>query len=80
MKCKFCETEITKHVFDLGNTAISNALIKEEDFHRQETLYPLILYTCPSCFLVQIEEQASSENIFDEEYVYFSSLSLQCFW
>ena len=32
MKCKFCEAKITEHVFDLGNTAISNALIKEEDF------------------------------------------------
>ena len=78
MNCKFCETKIGEHVFDLGNTAISNALIKKENFHSQETLYPLILYTCPSCFLVQIEEQASSENIFDDEYVYFSSLS--SFW
>ena len=34
MKCKFCEAKITEHVFDLGNTAISNALIKEEDFHK----------------------------------------------
>ena len=76
MKCKFCKTKIDEPIFDLGNTAISNALIKEEDFHNKEILYPLILYICPKCFLVQIEEQSSSKDIFDDEYVYFSSLSL----
>ena len=76
MKCKFCKTKIDEPIFDLGNTAISNALIKEEDFHNKEILYPLILYICPKCFLVQIDEQASSKVIFDDEYVYFSSLSL----
>jgi len=75
MNCQFCNTKINEKVFDLGNTAVSNSLIKKDDFHKKETLYPLILYTCPKCFLVQIEEQARSENIFDDEYVYFSSLS-----
>ncbi|SVB58081.1 uncharacterized protein METZ01_LOCUS210935 [marine metagenome] len=78
MRCKFCNTEITDATFDLGSTAISNALIKEANLNSVEETFPLILYTCSKCFLVQIEEQVASNRIFTEEYVYFSSLSK--FW
>lgn len=75
MKCKFCNTAISNSTFDLGNTAISNALIQQSDLNSSEETFPLILYTCPKCFLVQVEEQLASSIIFNEEYVYFSSLS-----
>ena len=78
MKCKFCNTAISDATFDLGNTAISNALIEEENLNSVEETFPLILYTCSKCFLVQIEEQVANNRIFTEEYVYFSSLSK--FW
>ena len=78
MRCKFCNTEISDATFDLGSTAISNALIKEANLNSVEETFPLILYTCSKCFLVQIEEQVASNRIFTEEYVYFSSLSK--FW
>jgi len=75
MHCGFCHTKIEGITFDLGNTAVSNALIDKDSFHKKEAIYPLILYTCPNCLLVQIEEQEKSDNIFDCNYVYFSSLS-----
>jgi SAM-dependent methyltransferase len=78
MKCKFCSTKIKDSTFDLGSTAISNALIEKENLDSIEEIVPLILYTCPNCFLVQIENQVSSGKIFNENYVYFSSLSK--FW
>ena len=78
MRCKFCNTEISDATFDLGHTAISNALIEEANLNSVEETFPLILYTCPKCFLVQIEVQVASDRIFTEEYVYFSSLSK--FW
>ena len=78
MRCKFCNTAISDATFDLGNTAISNALIEEANLNSVEETFPLILYTCPKCFLVQIEVQVASDRIFTEEYVYFSSLSK--FW
>lgn len=40
-----------------------------------ETFYPLKVYTCPACFLVQIDEYKKSDAIFDNDYVYFSSFS-----
>ena len=78
MKCKFCTTKIIDKTCDLGSTAISNALIEKENLNSVEEIIPLILYTCPKCFLVQIETQVSSHKIFNEKYVYFSSLST--FW
>jgi SAM-dependent methyltransferase len=78
MRCKFCNEAISQITFDLGNAAISNALIQEANLHSLEETFPLILYTCPQCFLVQVEEQVPSNRIFNDEYVYFSSLSK--FW
>jgi SAM-dependent methyltransferase len=78
MRCKFCDSLISDCTFDLGNTAISNELIHESKLHSVEETFPLLLYTCKECFLVQVEEQVPSDRIFNEEYVYFSSLSK--FW
>ena len=78
MKCKFCNTAISDATFDLGSTAISNALIERVNLNSVEETFPLILYTCSKCFLVQIEIQVAINRIFTEEYVYFSSLSK--FW
>lgn len=75
MKCKFCNTKIENITFDLGNTAPSNSLISSKDLFKSENTYPLVLYTCPDCFLVQIEEQVGGSDIFNEDYVYFSSAS-----
>ena len=75
MRCKFCDSLISDCTFDLGNTAISNELIHESNLHSMEEIFPLMLYTCKECFLVQVEEQVPSDRIFNEEYVYFSSLS-----
>ena len=78
INCKFCDAKINNITFDLGNTAISNALLKQEELNTLEKIFPLVLYTCPKCYLVQIDCDIESSVIFNEEYVYFSSLS--SFW
>ncbi len=75
MNCKFCDTTLGMPIFDIGNTAISNDLIAEDRFHCLESIYPLILYICPQCLLVQIEQHKEGYEIFNEDYVYFSSYS-----
>jgi SAM-dependent methyltransferase len=75
MKCAFCKTEIDSITLDLGNHSPSNSLIAFNNIFSVEKTYPLVLYTCPNCYLVQIEDQVSSSEIFDEDYVYFSSAS-----
>ncbi len=44
------------------------------DFNRGEVYYPLHVYVCENCFLVQLEQYESAENIFGD-YAYFSSYS-----
>ena len=44
------------------------------DFPRGEVYYPLHVHVCDQCFLVQLEEYESAENIFTD-YAYFSSFS-----
>ncbi len=75
MNCRFCQTPL-EHVFiDLANSPASNSFLTAGQLNEPETFYPLKVYTCANCFLVQIDEYKKSDAIFDNEYVYFSSFS-----
>ena len=75
MICRFCKTQL-EHVFiDLQNSPASNSFLKEEELNEPETFFPLKVYTCSNCFLVQIDEYKKSDSIFNGDYVYFSSYS-----
>jgi 2-polyprenyl-3-methyl-5-hydroxy-6-metoxy-1,4-benzoquinol methylase len=75
MQCRFCKTEL-EHVFiDLFNSPASNSFLTKEQLNEPEVFYPLKVYTCSNCFLVQIDEYKKSDAIFNNEYVYYSSYS-----
>jgi len=75
MKCRHCNTEL-EHVFvDLINCPPSNSMLKEDQLNEPETYFPLKIFTCHNCFLVQVDEVKNAEEIFDSEYTYFSSFS-----
>lgn len=72
--CRFCGTGL-QHVFcDLGMSPLSNAFLAADMLNQMEPFYPLRAYVCAQCFLVQLEEFESPEQIFSE-YAYFSSYS-----
>ena len=75
MECRFCKTELTNVFIDLINSPASNSFLTAEQLNEPETYYPLKVYTCPQCFLVQVDEYKKSDAIFDSNYVYFSSYS-----
>jgi len=72
--CRFCSAPLTQTFVDLGMSPICNDMIKPEDAKKMEPFYPLHTYVCSNCYLVQLEEFVSPENIFDD-YTYFSSYS-----
>lgn len=75
MNCRFCKTPL-EHVFiDLFNSPASNSFLKEAELNEPETFFPLKVYTCHHCFLVQVDEYKKSDAIFNSDYVYFSSYS-----
>ncbi len=75
MKCRFCQTQL-EHVFlDLGTAPPSNAFLSKAQLSEPELYFPLKLFTCQTCFLVQVDEVQNHVALFSEDYVYFSSFS-----
>ncbi len=75
MNCRFCGAALTHEFIDLANAPPSNSFLTEEQLNEPEVFYPLKLYVCNSCFLVQIDEYKKSGAIFNSGYVYYSSFS-----
>jgi SAM-dependent methyltransferase len=55
-------------------TPLSNSYIAADELQAEEQFYPLHAYVCGACFLVQLDEFASPQEIFSD-YAYFSSFS-----
>ncbi len=73
--CRFCGAPLA-HVFaDLGATPLSNRFLTAADLSRMEPHYPLTVYVCGRCLLVQLEEFEPPSAIFTSDYAYFSSFS-----
>lgn len=75
MKCRFCKTELNDLFLDLGSAPPSNAFLSPADLNEAESYFPLRLFTCRNCFLVQVDEVQKHDRIFSSDYLYFSSFS-----
>jgi len=72
--CRFCGS-ILRHTFvDLGSSPLANSFLKPVQLNQMEPFYPLHAFVCDRCFLVQLNEVVSPEDIFTD-YAYFSSYS-----
>ncbi len=72
--CRFCGAGLTRTFVDLGMSPLCETYPSVADLNRGEMFYPLHVFVCEKCFLVQLEEFESPENIFSD-YLYFSSYS-----
>jgi 2-polyprenyl-3-methyl-5-hydroxy-6-metoxy-1,4-benzoquinol methylase len=75
MKCRFCKNELNNIFIDLINSPASNSFLNKEQLNEPEVFFPLKIYLCEKCKLVQVDEYKNSEDIFNAEYAYFSSFS-----
>lgn len=75
MNCRFCKNPLTQEFVDLVNSPPSNAYLRAEQLNEPEVFYPLRVFVCEKCFLVQIDEYKKADEIFDQNYAYFSSFS-----
>lgn len=75
MKCRHCQTELNLTFIDLGTSPPSNSYITNITIHKPEKYFPLRVFVCETCWLVQTEDYAGAEELFDEDYAYFSSYS-----
>ncbi len=78
MNCRHCASALhdPAHLFvDLGAAPPSNAFLTPAQMGQPETHFPLKVFTCPACFLVQVDEVQHHAALFSPDYVYFSSYS-----
>ena len=75
MRCRHCRAEVSLPFVDLGSAPPSNAYLRPEDLDRPERWYPLRVLTCERCWLVQTQDFAAAEELFDGDYAYFSGFS-----
>ena len=75
MKCRHCNAELTLPLIDLGCAPPSNAYLAEKSLKAPEKWFPLKVLLCSECWLVQTEDYAGAEELFDADYAYFSSFS-----
>src|SRR5713101_6353232 len=72
--CRFCGSGLRHTFTDLGMSPPCESNLSADQLNQMEPFYPLHVFVCEHCFLVQLEEYVSPENIFTE-YAYFSSYS-----
>jgi hypothetical protein len=75
MNCRHCNSELTNSFLDLGFAPPSNAYIGTRNNNTPEIYYPLKIMVCNKCWLVQTEDYARFDELFSNNYAYFSSAS-----
>jgi SAM-dependent methyltransferase len=72
--CRGCGASVTRSVLDLGSTPLANSYLDAADLALPERKYPLHVFICESCLLVQLKAVVSPQELFTD-YAYFSSYS-----
>jgi len=70
--CRICKSGSLTKFLDLGKTPLANAFLSENETHHPEEVYPLEVYFCHNCNLVQLIHVVSKEKLF-RDYIYFPS-------
>ena len=73
-ECRSCGGNQGRLVLDLGLQPLANNLLRPEDLGKTEPRFPLRLFICPACWLLQIADLVPPVELFSE-YLYFSSFS-----
>jgi len=72
--CRACGSTHGELVLDLGVQPLANNLLRPEDLGKPEPRFPLRVFVCPDCWLLQITDLVPPVEMFTE-YLYFSSFS-----
>lgn len=75
MNCRHCAAPLSHTFLDLGFAPPSNAYLTAADLAKPEKYFPLRVKVCDQCWLVQTEDHAQANELFNPDYAYFSSTS-----
>jgi SAM-dependent methyltransferase len=73
-QCRFCKSSLEHTFVDLGASPLCQSFLSADQLNHMEPFYPLNVYVCGSCFLVQLQEYVAPQDIFSD-YLYFASFS-----
>jgi SAM-dependent methyltransferase len=74
LTCRFCGAAVNDRVVDLGMSPLCESYLATDDLNKMEPFYPLQVWVCSQCLLVQLDQYVGAEDIFSD-YAYFSSFS-----
>jgi hypothetical protein len=72
--CRICSSPLHHKFVDLGVSPLCETFLEAGQLNAMEPFFPLCVYVCERCFLVQLQEYVAPDEIFSE-YAYFSSFS-----
>lgn len=75
INCRICETRLTNQFLDLGFSPLANSYVNKKNYFKEENYFPLKVFFCKKCKLVQLPEHEKPDKIFSN-YDYLSSPSL----
>jgi SAM-dependent methyltransferase len=73
LTCRSCGSARLGQILDLGTTPLADALLTEKQIAAPSLTFPLEVYFCSDCSLVQIGETVPPDVVFDKDYPYYSS-------
>lgn len=73
--CRASGSSDLREFLDLGVTPLADALVAPNGLDQPEPRFPLALAFCPESALVQITEDVPEDQLFVDNYLYFSSFS-----
>ena len=74
-QCRHCSERLEYQILDLGHQPPSNNYLSQKQLDEKEITYPLVLFLCEKCGLVQLPETLKPKELFTADYAYFSSTS-----
>src|SRR5438132_387634 len=72
--CRLCGSSLGEPFLDLGQQPLCESILRKDQLNQMEPFFPLQVYLCDECMLVQLDQYVSPDHIFTE-YAYFSSYS-----
>jgi len=75
MSCRHCSSEENFEFINLGSSPASNSYLSKEELEMPESWFPLQVFVCLGCFLVQTKILKEDLGLFQNDYAYFSSYS-----
>ncbi|MFA5889073.1 MAG: class I SAM-dependent methyltransferase [Candidatus Paceibacterota bacterium] len=75
MTCRICNSKDLKQFLDLGRTPLANSLVDKKNLNKKEKTFPLSVYFCQNCSLVQVLDVVNPEILFSDYYFMTSASS-----